>query len=113
MTQSLPEPTSAEPDRPAAPDRPAVPDEDHLRAVAEPARVRRAPRLRAFVVVGGLVGALAGIVATQVVRPADGVAQANVGATTFFMAVLLATAGVLVGSAVALWADRRSQAGER
>jgi len=115
--------SSTEPERPAeTPDgrdpapagdapvgeQPGEPDE-HL--LVDPARVRRAPRLRAFFTVGAVVGVVVGValgvwlnaiaVAEDIpmLKPGVFVSVVVLGVTTFF---------VLLAGAIAVWADRRS-----
>ncbi len=96
---------------------PAVPDEDELRRVATPAAVRRAPRYRAFVVAGALIGMVVAVTAALVTSAGSGVTDASVGVLPFLdgqngvrgvMALTGVVLGGLLGGAVAVVADRRS-----
>ncbi|NKY10344.1 histidine kinase [Cellulomonas hominis] len=101
-----------------APDRtPEVPDEATLAEVAEPARVRRAPKIGAFITAGALLGALLGLVLALVAGPgsgleADGTAFISVlegqGGARLVCAVAGAVLGGFAGAALAVLADRRS-----
>ena len=103
------------PDR--TPEAPEVPDEATLAEVAEPARVRHAPRIGAFITAGALLGALLGLVLALVAGPgsglvADGSAFISVldgqGGARLVCAVAGAALGALVGAGLAVAADRRS-----
>lgn len=105
------------PARPAEPAETPVPTEAELARVAEPAQVRRAPKIGAFIVAGSLVGALLGLVAALVVGPdsglvADGTAFIGIldgqGSARFFSALIGAIVGGFAGAGLALLADRRS-----
>jgi hypothetical protein len=97
-------------------DAPALPDEAELARVAEPATVRRAPKFRAFVTAGVLVGAVVGFV----VALATGSVAGGAGGTGFISflddqgsaRLLVALAGAMLGALVAgilaVVADRRS-----
>jgi len=103
----------------AVPEAVAVPEptEAELAEVAEPALVRRAPKVGAFLTAGVLLGALLGLVAALVAGPSselrpDGSAfigvldgQGGVRLASAFAGALL---GALVGAGLALLADRRS-----
>lgn len=101
-----------------APDRtPEVPDEATLAGVAEPARVRRAPKIGAFITAGVLLGALIGLVLALVAGPgsdlvADGTAFISIldgqGGARLVCAVAGAVLGGLAGAGAAVAADRRS-----
>ncbi|WP_413451936.1 histidine kinase [Georgenia phoenicis] len=98
------------PDTPSsAPSPEAVPDADAPVAravdVADPSRVRRAPRYGGFGVVGFLAGALVALVLTFLPIGTD-----TLEPGTLFLLLLLATGtvGVFAGLAWALVADRRS-----
>jgi len=83
------------------------PDEQPAAETAEPVRplllrVHRAPRIGRFILTGGAVGLLVGIVVTLAERPGDQVLRAVVSVT-----VLTALVGGLVGGLLALAADRR------
>lgn len=107
---------------PVPPDDPtpgeAVPDEAWLAAHAEPATLRRAPKLAAFVVAGALLGLVLGVAATFVAQPGSGLSPDGDGGVLpmlgGYSGVRLVTGLVgafvvgLAGAAVALVADRRS-----
>lgn len=110
-------PGRVEPGTPTRPAADPVPSEAELAEVAEPARVRRAPRIGAFIVAGALVGALLGLVAALVAGPdsglvADGTAFIGLlegqGSARFFSALIGAIVGGFAGAGLALLADRRS-----
>lgn len=93
------------------------PTEAELAAMAEPARTRRAPRIKAFLWVGALVGGLLGLLAAFIAGPssglvADGTAFVSIlegqGAIRLISALAGAVLGALVGGLLALRADRRS-----
>lgn len=99
--------SSTEPERPA--EGSDEPPEEHV--LIDPARVRRAPKLRAFFTVGAVVGVVVGVVlgtwlanlaiAEDIVllKPGVFVTVVVLGTTSFF---------VLLAGALAVWADRRS-----
>lgn len=104
-----------------APDRtPEVPDEATLAEVAEPARVRRAPKIGAFITAGALIGIVLGFLIALFfaqANPEDLAAsqgQAFIsafegeGAIRFLSAVAGGCVGALLGAGAAVWADRRS-----
>ncbi|MEN1975034.1 MULTISPECIES: histidine kinase [unclassified Cellulomonas] len=105
-------------DGPAAEPEPAGPlDEAALARVAEPARVRRAPKVGAFITAGVLVGALVGLVAALVAGPssevvADGTAFISLfegqGGARLVSAVIGAFVGAFAGAGLAVLAERRS-----
>lgn len=112
-----PRPDDPRPDVPRADEPTPVPTEAELAEVAEPARVRRAPKIGAFIVAGALLGALLGLVAALVVGPdsglvADGTAFIGLldgqGSARFFSALIGAVVGGFAGAGLALLADRRS-----
>jgi hypothetical protein len=96
---------------------PAVPSEAELADVAEPAVLRHAPKVGAFITAGVLLGALLGLVLALVAGPSselrpDGSAfigildgQGGVRLASAFAGALI---GALVGAGLALLADRRS-----
>ncbi|WP_431836374.1 histidine kinase [Cellulomonas sp. Y8] len=107
---------------PAAPTEPAVapvPDEAVLARVAEPARVRRAPKIGAFITAGVLLGALIGFVLAQVAASGSGLAESDPQAFIGFLggqggaravsAFIGAIVGGFAGALAALVADRRSR----
>jgi hypothetical protein len=67
-------------------------------------RLRRTPRYRAFVGVGALLGALAGIVARLLLGDPGSLFSA--GTTTGYLAAIGLLLGALVGGAVAVLVDR-------
>ncbi len=94
-----------------------IPAESDLAAVAEPARVRHAPRYGPFIAAGAVVGALVALILVAVVQPevpraADGSGFISFldgeGAVRTVMAVAGAVLGGFVGGALAVFADRRS-----
>lgn len=68
--------------------------------------VRRAPKISAFLVVGGLFGFLATLVATSL-YPAD--PAVGFAATLGYLSIFGVTGGVAIGALVAIVLDRRSQ----
>ncbi|WP_159807406.1 hypothetical protein [Cellulomonas citrea] len=116
------EPTSAVLEAPSAdpdPEPGAVPSEEWLAAHAVPGRVRRAPRLGSFVVVGVLAGMVVGTLVTLLAVPRSGLSADGSGGVLPILGgyngVLLETSlalglvGGLVGAVLALRADRRSR----
>lgn len=112
-----------QPERQAAPagpsttPEPAVPSEAELAEVAEPATVRHAPKVGAFITAGVLLGALIGLVLALVAGPSsevrpDGSAFISIldgqGGVRLASASAGALLGGLVGAGLALLADRRS-----
>lgn len=97
-----------------------LPSEAELSRRARPATVRRAPRVKVFVAVGVLLGALAGFLvalalagaAPEQLAAEQGTAFVSVlegeGAVRLVSALAGAGVGALAGAAGALWADRRS-----
>lgn len=94
-----------------------LPDESTLAEVAEPATVRHAPKVGAFLTAGVLLGALLGLVAALVAGPSSGVTSDGMafigfldgqGGARFVSAVAGAALGALVGAGLAVLADRRS-----
>jgi hypothetical protein len=73
-------------------------------------QVRRAPKIPAFMVVGGLVGFLATLVATSLF-PAD--PQVGFTALLGYFSIYGVTAGVLLGAVIGIVLDRRSQKSAR
>ncbi len=99
---------------PAPADPRPVPDADRLARVAEPATVRRAPRYRAFVLSGVVVGAVVALVLVLTLgggdRPEEtGVPDVGSGPVLVFTALTLCLLGALLGGLVALFLDRRSR----
>lgn len=68
--------------------------------------VRRAPKIPAFMVVGGLIGFLGTLIATSLF-PADPLV--GYAALLGYFSLYGVTAGVLIGAVVAVVLDRRSQ----
>lgn len=111
-------PAEPAPDRPvgpggpvAGPDRaPAdgtdVPTPEELDRVAEPGTMRRAPRYRAFVVTGALLGLVVAAVVV-LVGPAGG--ELGRGPVLVFVGLTLALVGGLGGALVAALADRATR----
>ncbi|WP_307844930.1 histidine kinase [Actinotalea solisilvae] len=81
------------------------PSEEEL-AHAREGRVRRAPRFRAFVQAGVVVGVVLGVLAALVL-PAEAT-EAGRGTVAVFTGLAGAVAGAVVGAALAVLADRRS-----
>lgn len=71
--------------------------------LVDPAAVRRAPRFRAFLWTGALVGLVLGLVVGLIVFPSR-----DRGWTLAIFVTELAAAGVLIGAVVAVLLDRRS-----
>ena len=69
-----------------------------------PVRLRRAPRYRAFVLTGALLGALAGIVASLLLGDPDSLF--STGTTTGYLAAIGLLLGGLLGGTVAVLVDR-------
>lgn len=97
------------PDGPAGPhDVPAaVPSAEELARIAVPATLRRAPRYRAFVVAGAVLGL---IVALVLVLVGVGRTEAGTGVVLGFVGAVLALTGAALGAVVAVLVDRRSRA---
>lgn len=68
--------------------------------------VRRAPRISAFLVVGGFLGFLATLIVTSLFEVDPGVGFA---ASLAYFSLYGVSAGVLVGAVLAVLADRRSR----
>lgn len=97
---------------PTAPDRdepPADPTPEELERVAVPGAVRRAPRYRAFVLAGALVGLLVAAVVV-LVGPAGG--ELGRGPVLVFVGLTLALVGGLGGALVAALLDRATRRGD-
>ncbi len=114
-----PRPAGPGPDEPGPAGAGAeVPDEAWLAAHAEPASVRRAPKLAAFVVAGALVGLVVGVVLALLADPSSGIGEDSGGGVLPMLGgrngvrVVVGLAGAFVGgmlgAAAALAADRRS-----
>ncbi|MCL3863118.1 histidine kinase [Actinotalea sp. K2] len=89
--------------RPLPPD---VPSESELERDATPATVRRAPRFRAFVSTGVILGAVAATLLV-ILHPSDG--PLGRGTTLTFLALAFCLAGALLGGLVAVLVDQRSR----
>ncbi|GAA2721830.1 hypothetical protein [Cellulomonas aerilata] len=100
---------SPEPSAAASPESSAaasvVPDDATLAEIAEPAQLRRAPRIGAFITTGVLVGAVAGWLLAVLGSGTSG--EARTGAI-LLTAAGLAALGAILGSGFAALADRRS-----
>lgn len=95
----------------------AAPTEAELERLATPATVRRAPRYRAFMTAGALVGVVAGVVLAFATASGSGVVGDDGGVLPFLggqngvrwiLALALGVVGAFGGAVVALVADRRS-----
>jgi len=96
-----------------------VPDEATLARVAEPARVRHAPKFGAFIVAGVLLGALVGLLAAALAGSSSGLAESDPqafisvlggqGGARAVSAFIGAVVGGFAGAGAALVADRRSR----
>jgi hypothetical protein len=96
-----------------------VPSEAELVSTATPGTVRRAPKFGAFLVAGGLVGAIVGLLVAGL-APGDKPDGSGflpfldgVNAVRTWLAVAGLVLGVLVGGLLAALADRRSVRGAR
>lgn len=96
---------TAEPDlgAPAPDDDATLPSPEELRDVAEPAVVRRAPRYRAFVLAGALVGVLVAVVLVLVVPGDQALGR---GPVLVFVALTAVAVTALLGAVVAVLVDR-------
>lgn len=83
-----------------------VPSAEDLARIAIPATLRRAPRYRAFVVAGGVLGL---VVALALVLFGVGPTAAGTGIALGFVGAALALTGASLGAVVAVLVDRRSQ----
>ena len=88
-------------DEPSGPS--TLPSEDELERTAVPARLRRAPRYRAFGVTGALVAAVLGAVLVLVTGPEGG----DPGYALLFVLLGSALIGAVLGGLVAVLLDRR------
>jgi hypothetical protein len=70
-------------------------------------RIRRAPRLPVFLVLGAVVGAVATLIATAAFGHVD--PKVGFGATFGYFCVFGVPAGIALGAVVGLLLDRRSQ----
>ena len=85
---------------------PDVPSAEELARIAVPATLRRAPRYRAFVVAGAVLGL---VVAVVLVLLGVGRTAAGTGVVLGFVAAVLALTGASLGAVVAVLVDRRSR----
>ena len=108
-------PTSAAPASDLTSD--GVPSEAELERIATPATVRRAPRYRAFMVTGALVGVVVALVVALATAGSSGVASDDGGVLPFLggqngvrwlLALTGAVVGCFAGGGVAAFLDRRS-----
>lgn len=67
-------------------------------------RVRRAPKFPQFMIVGGIIGLVVGVIAGMQGESGDYSGAAAVGLFAFFFAGV----GVLVAAGIAIFLDRRS-----
>ena len=95
----------SEPDVPP-PEEAAAPEAAPAQDVPAPVqvRLRRAPRYRAFVVTGALLGAVAGIVARLLLG--DPASVFSAGTTAGYLAAIGLLLGGLLGGAVAVLVER-------
>lgn len=70
--------------------------------------VRRAPKISAFLVVGGALGFLVTLIVTTLV-PRNPESQVGLGTLVAYFSIYGITAGVLVGAIVGIALDRRSR----
>lgn len=110
------DPSAEQPEQPEQPGPPPVPDAEELARAAEPATLRRAPRYRAFVLSGVVVGVLVAFVLVLTLgggqdgaAPGSGLPDLGTGPVLIFTALTLGLVGALVGGLVALLQDRRSR----
>ncbi|MDQ0425996.1 MULTISPECIES: histidine kinase [Cellulomonas] len=113
-----PDETDGVPGDVARPDVPGdVPSEAELERIATPATVRRAPRYRAFMVTGALVGVVVALVVAFATAGSSGVASDDGGVLPFLggqngvrwlLALTGAVVGCFAGGGVAAFVDRRS-----
>lgn len=83
-----------------------VPDPEQTPTVQQPrrSRVRRAPNFGRFMIVGGFIGFVLGLV----LGSRGDAGEVSTGSAMGFMAVLLGAVGVLLAAVVAVLLDRRS-----
>jgi hypothetical protein len=84
-----------------------VTSEPHETDTLTEVRVRRAPRLSVFLVLGAIVGAIATLIVTATLGHVD--PKVGFGATYGYFCVFGVPAGIVVGALVGLILDRRSQ----
>ncbi len=109
---SSPTPSPAPGQTPDAAGTPSGQEADGQEAAAAPepvaapvqVRVRRAPRYRAFVIAGAVVGVIAGVVASLLL--ADPGYRFSLGTTTGYLAAIGLLLGGLLGGAVAVLVER-------
>ncbi|GEL95932.1 histidine kinase [Cellulomonas composti] len=111
-----------------APDEQPVPSEAELQRIAEPARVRRAPKYSVFIGVGAVVGIVVALLLTLFLGEGDEADGAQDGQSSsvasgqgfisfldgqgtirFVMALTGGVVGGFAGGALAVAADRRSR----
>jgi hypothetical protein len=92
----------SEPDVPPQEEARDVPAQEPPAPV--PVRLRRAPRYRAFVGTGAVLGAIAGIVARLLLG--DPASLFSAGTTTGYLAAIGLLLGGLIGGAVAVLVER-------
>ena len=97
---------TAEPELPAPAPVAALPSPEELSDVAEPAVVRRAPRYRAFVLAGALVGVLLAVVLVLVVPGDQALGR---GPVLVFVALTAVAVTALLGAVVAVLVDRSTR----
>lgn len=83
-----------------------VVSEPHETDTLTEVRVRRAPRLPVFLLLGAVLGAIATLIVTATVGHVD--ARVGFGATFGYFCLYGVPAGVVVGAIVGLLLDRRS-----
>ena len=100
---------SGRPEASGGPGAAGTPEASGRPEAAEPVqvRLRRAPRYRAFVATGALLGALAGIVTRLLLGDSGSVFSS--ATTTGYLAAIGLLLGGLLGAAVAVLADRPSR----
>ena len=97
VSDTTPADDAAQPGTPAQPRTPAQPEQ---------VTVRRAPKIPAFLVVGGLLGFLATLIATMLYPDDD---QVGYGTLVAYFSLYGITFGVLLGAIVGIVLDRRSR----
>lgn len=98
------EPTEPTDRAQAAATRSPVPSDEELARVARPATLRRAPRYRAFVVTGALLGLVVALLVVLIAPEGEG--GYGPGPTFVFTGLAAALLGALLGGAVAVVLDR-------
>jgi hypothetical protein len=84
-----------------------VTSEPHETDTLTEVRVRRAPRLPVFLVLGAILGAVVTLIITSTVGHVD--PKVGFGATYGYFCVFGVPAGIVVGALIGLVLDRRSQ----